>query len=70
MKKNCYIKKLTSAEVGATKAHVGGYIRLPNDFDFTAFFQQKGQDNNGVIEIIFDAINCNNGKRERNLRFA
>lgn len=66
----CFLKKLTSAEVGATKAHVGGYIRLSNDFDFVSFFRQQGQNNNGVVEIIFDAINRNNGKCVKGLRFA
>lgn len=65
-----YLKKLTSAEVGTTKAHVGGYIRLPNDFDYELFFQSQGIDSNGVTEIIFNAYNRNTGVIERNLRFA
>ena len=65
-----YLKKLTSAEVGTTKAHVGGYIRLPNDFDYELFFQSQGSDNNGVTEIIFNAFNLNKGIVEQNLRFA
>ena len=65
-----YLKKLTSAEVGTTKAHVGGYIRLPNDFDYKLFFQSEGTDSNGVTEIIFNAYNLNKGIVESNLRFA
>ena len=65
-----YLKKLTSAEVGTTKAHVGGYIRLPNDFDYDLFFQNEGTDNNGVTEIIFSAYNLNKGIVEPDLRFA
>ena len=65
-----YLKKLTSAEVGTTKAHVGGYIRLPNDFDYELFFQSQGTDINGVTEIIFNAYNLNKGIVEQNLRFA
>ena len=71
MKQNViYLKKLTLAEVGETKAHVGGYIRLPNDFDYVTFFQTQGENNNGVTEISFNAYNCNKGKTEENLRFA
>ncbi len=65
-----YLKKLTAAEVGTTKAHVGGYIRLPNDFDYESFFQSSGSDNNGVQEIIFTAYNLNKGQEEKDLRFA
>lgn len=65
-----YLKKLTAAEVGTTKAHVGGYIRLPNDFDYESFFQSSGSDNNGVQEIIFTAYNLNKGHEEKDLRFA
>ena len=65
-----YLKKLTAAEVGTTKAHVGGYIRLPNDFDYESFFLSKGEDNNGVQEIIFSAYNLCKNVMEENLRFA
>lgn len=65
-----YLKKLTAAEVGTTKAHVGGYIRLPNDFDYESFFQSSGHDNNGVQEIIFSAYNINKDQEEKDLRFA
>lgn len=65
-----YLKKLTAAEVGTTKAHVGGYIRLPNDFDYKTFFQSSGIDNNGVQEILFTAYNLNKCKEEKDLRFA
>lgn len=65
-----YFKKLTAAELGNTKAHVGGYIRLPNDFDYETFFQSSGSDNNGVQEIIFSAYNLGKGIEEKNLRFA
>ena len=65
-----YLKKLTAAEVGTTKAHVGGYIRLPNDFDYESFFQSSGSDNNGVREIIFTAYNLNKSQEEKGLRFA
>lgn len=66
----CYLRKLTAAEVGKTKAHVGGYIRLPNDFDYESFFLSSGEDNNGVQEIIFSAYNLSRNIMEENLRFA
>lgn len=65
-----YLKKLTAAEVGTTRAHVGGYIRLPNDFDYESFFLSSGDDNNGVQEIIFSAYNLSKNVMEENLRFA
>lgn len=65
-----YLKKLTLAEMGKTKAHVGGYIRLPNDFDYETFFQSSGHDNNGVQEINFSAYNINKKQEEKGLRFA
>ena len=65
-----YLKKLTAAEVGTTKAHVGGYIRLPNDFDYESFFLSTGEDNNGVQEIIFSAYNLCRNVVEENMRFA
>ncbi len=69
--KRIYLKKLTNVEVGqAANANVGCYIRLPNDFDYQAFFNQDGVDNNGVIEIKFSAYNRNTGVLVKGLRFA
>ena len=45
---------MTPAEAGDTKTHEK-YIRLPNNFDYQAFFQQEGITNGSVIQVDFDA---------------
>lgn len=45
---------MTPAEAGDTKTHEK-YVRLPNNFDYQAFFQQEGITNGSVIQIDFDA---------------
>ncbi len=57
--KRYLIRELTSAEVGATKTNEK-YIRCQNDFDYEAFFQQKGSMNGSVIDIDFKATDHTN----------
>ena len=45
---------MTPAEAGDTKTHEK-YVRLPNNFDYQAFFQQEGITNGSVIQVDFDA---------------
>jgi hypothetical protein len=54
MRRRIFIKQMTPAEVGDTKTHEK-YIRLPNNFDYQAFFQQEGTINGSVIQIDFNA---------------
>lgn len=61
MRRRIFIKKLTPAELGETKTHEK-YIRLPNDFNYEVFFQEKGQQNNSVIQIDFEANSKNDGE--------
>lgn len=49
-----FLKKLTAAEVGATKTHEV-YIRMPNDFDYESFFNGSHSENGSVIEVNFAA---------------
>ncbi|MDY2934755.1 MAG: AAA family ATPase [Candidatus Cryptobacteroides sp.] len=57
--KRYLIRKLTGAEVGVTKTNEK-YIRCQNDFDYEAFFQQKGSMNGSVIDIDFKATDHTN----------
>lgn len=61
MRRRIFIKKLTPAELGETKTHEK-YIRLPNDFNYEVFFQEKGLQNNSVIQIDFEANSKNDGE--------
>ena len=54
MRRRIFIKQMTPAEAGDTKTHEK-YIRLPNNFDHQAFFQQSGVANGSVIQIDFTA---------------
>ena len=54
MRRRIFIKQMTPAEAGDTKTHEK-YVRLPNNFDYQAFFQQEGITNGSVIQIDFDA---------------
>ena len=45
---------MTPAEAGDTKTHEK-YVRLPNNFDYQAFFQQEGIINGSVIQVDFEA---------------
>lgn len=54
MRKRIFIKQMTPAEVGRKKTHEK-YIRLPNDFDYQTFFQNKGDVNGNVLQIEFEA---------------
>lgn len=57
--KRYLIRELTGAEVGVTKTNEK-YIRCQNDFDYEAFFQQKGTMNGSVIDIDFKATDHTN----------
>ena len=57
--KRYLIRKLTGAEVGVTKTNEK-YIRCQNDFDYEAFFQQKGSMNGSEIDIDFKATDHTN----------
>lgn len=57
--KRYLIRELTGAEVGVTKTNEK-YIRCQNDFDYEAFFQQKGSMNGSVIDIDFKATDHTN----------
>lgn len=54
MRRRIFIKQMTPAEAGDTKTHEK-YVRLPNNFDYQAFFQQEGITNGSVIQVDFDA---------------
>ena len=55
-----YFKQLTATEVGNKGTHEI-YIRMPNDFDSTEFFQSELDNNNGVLEKKFMAKNLTKG---------
>ena len=55
-----YFKQLTATEVGNKGTHEI-YIRMPNDFDSTEFFQSELDNNNGVLEKKFKAKNLTKG---------
>lgn len=68
-----FYKKLTSAEVGATKTHEI-YIRMSNDFDYETFFSGTHVQNQSVIEVNFSVHiqsrkNISLPASERELRF-
>ena len=66
-----FYKELTPAEVGKTGTHEI-YIRLPNNFDYEAFFGNIATENGPVLEVNFTAIdttNSNNDSDSVNLRF-
>lgn len=50
MEHRIFLKELTPAEAGETKTHES-YIRLPNNFDYETFFQQKGEEIGSIIQI-------------------
>lgn len=54
MRRRFFIKQMTPAEAGDTKTHEK-YIRLPNNFEYEIFFQQKGIVNGSVVQINFEA---------------
>ncbi len=70
MKKSVlFYKELTLAEVGKTGTHET-YIRLPNNFDYEAFFGNKAIENGPVLEVNFTAVDTTNSIEESvNLRF-
>ena len=68
MKKRIFIKQLTLAELGAAKTHEK-YIRLPNNFDYEDFFQQKGYVNESVIQVDFEVAYKGNKNELIPLRF-
>lgn len=55
MEQRVFLKELTPAEAGETKTHES-YIRLPNNFDYEDFFQQKGEEVGSVIQVNFVAF--------------
>lgn len=61
-----YFKQLTATEVGNKGTHEI-YIRMPNDFDSTEFFQSELDNNNGVLEKKFKAKNLTKGTKQMNL---
>lgn len=64
MNESRFFKKvLTPAEVGNTGTHEK-YIRLTNDFDFESFFQQEGEMNGSVRQILFAAKDLSVGHEE------
>ena len=72
MKKSIYfLKKLTAAEVGLKGTHEI-YVRLPNDFDYEAFFPSMARENGSVIQVDFFATNTTHGhsnKQQTSLKF-
>ena len=54
-KSSYYYKALTKAEVGNTGTHEI-YVRMPNDFDYEGFFNQKAVANGTVLEVKFAAF--------------
>ena len=68
-KSSYYYKALTKAEVGNTGTHEI-YVRMPNDFDYESFFNQKAVANGTVLEIKFTAIDITNPEAiEEPIRF-
>ena len=68
-KSSYYYKALTKAEVGNTGTHEI-YVRMPNDFDYESFFNQKAVANGTVLEIKFTAIDITNTEAiEEPIRF-
>lgn len=64
-----FYKELTPAEVGKTGTHEI-YIRLPNNFDYKAFFGNIATENGYVLEVNFTAIDTTNSNNDSvNLRF-
>lgn len=64
-----FYKELTPAEVGKTGTHEI-YIRLPNNFDYEAFFGSIATENGSVLEVNFTAIDTTNSNNDSvNLRF-
>ena len=64
-----FYKELTPAEVGKTGTHEI-YIRLPNNFDYEAFFGNIATENGSVLEVNFTAIDTTNSNNDSvNLRF-
>lgn len=70
MRKSVFLyKELTPAEVGKTGTHEI-YIRLPNNFDYEAFFGNIATENGSVLEVNFTAIDTTNSNNDSvNLRF-
>lgn len=69
IQRRTYIKRLTEAEVGVKETNEI-YIRLPNDFDYEEFFQNKGYLNGTVTQIDFQAIDVQNENAVVSLRFS
>lgn len=68
-KSSYYYKALTKAEVGNTGTHEI-YVRMPNDFDYEGFFNQKAVANGTVLEVKFTAIDITNTEAiEEPIRF-
>lgn len=61
-----YYKELTLAEVGKTGTHEI-YVRLPNNFDYKAFFHQDAVENGSVLEINFSALDITNGRLDASI---
>lgn len=61
-----YYKELTPAEVGKTGTHEV-YVRLPNNFDYKAFFHQDAVENGSVLEIKFSALDITNGRLDASI---
>ena len=61
-----YYKELTPAEVGKTGTHEV-YVRLPNNFDYKAFFHQDAVENGSVLEINFSALDITNGRLDASI---
>lgn len=52
MEKRIFLKELTPAEAGETRTHES-YIRMPNNFDYEEFFQDRGSMTGSVLQINF-----------------
>lgn len=57
-----FIKQLTPAEIGNTGTHEI-YVRLPNDFDYQAFFHNSAKEDGGVISTTFSVTNLTKGHK-------
>ena len=68
MRRRIFIKQITPAEAGDTKTHEK-YVRLPNNFDYQAFFQQEGITNGSVIQVDFEVMYNGNSKDLIPLKF-
>ena len=55
-----FYKELSPAEAGNTGTHEK-YIRLTNDFDYRTFFQEDGEVNGSVRQIVFQAKDKSEG---------